>query len=93
LCRHGGIAPGEPAETRNEGRFPRSHRLQRVLHRLHAPQWPRGIGRRVMLANLREGPPPPMPPAYGDRLAALVRPELPRLEELLERPLPARWHR
>ena len=91
LCRHGGIEPGQPAASRNEGRFPRSPRLQRRLHRLRAGSWPLGLGRRLMLANLREGPPPPLPREERARLERLLRPDLPALEDLLGRRLPERW--
>jgi hypothetical protein len=91
LCVHGGIAAGEPQASRNEGRFPRFPRVQRGLFRAGAANWPGGIGRRLMLANLSDGPPPAMPAKHVPRLAALLRPELPRLEELLGRSLPDRW--
>ncbi|HUR51593.1 MAG TPA: sulfotransferase domain-containing protein [Mycobacteriales bacterium] len=93
LCAHGGIGPGEPEGARNEGRFPRSPRLQRSLFALRASRWPAGLGRRLMLANLREGPPPPLPKPSAARLSALLSPELPALEELLQRRLPASWRR
>jgi hypothetical protein len=93
LCAHGGISPGEPRESRNVGRFPRYPRLQRRLHQLRAPRWPRGVGRRLMLANVIEGPPPPLPPAAAARLESLLRPDLPALEELVGRRLPERWYR
>jgi hypothetical protein len=92
LCAHGGIAPGEPQESRNEGRFPRYPGLQRKLFELHAPRWRGGVGKRLMLANLREGPPPPIPSSGSARLKALLQPELPELAELLGRPLPQRWY-
>jgi hypothetical protein len=93
LCAHGGIEPGEPQESRNVGRFPRFPGLQRRLNRAGAATWPLGLGRRLMLANLREGPPPPLPPQAAARLERLLRPELPALEELVGRRLPERWYR
>ena len=91
LCAHGGIPPGEPGPTRNEGRFPRRPGLQRLLHRARAPRWPGGVGTALMRRNLRPGPPPPLPPEHRARLAALLRPDLEPLEQLLGRPLPHAW--
>ena len=93
LCAHGGIEPGAPSESRNVGRFPRFPRLQRQLNRARAGAWPLGVGRRLMLANLREGPPPPLPRHAAARLEPLFRPDLPRLEELLGRRVPDHWYR
>jgi hypothetical protein len=93
LCRHGGIAPGQPGQDRNVGRSPRSPRLQRLLCRLHAPSWPGGVGNRLMLANLHDRALRTLPEQERSRVAALVRPELPALEELLGRELPAEWTR
>ncbi|MDP9182976.1 MAG: hypothetical protein M3P04_09410, partial [Actinomycetota bacterium] len=86
-----GIPPGAPQASRNEGRFPRSPRLQRRLHQLRAPLWPLGAGRRLMLANLRKGPAPPIPRDAAARLQRLLRPDLPALEALLDRRLPEGW--
>jgi hypothetical protein len=91
LCRHGGITPGEPGVSRNEGRFPRSPQLQRQLTRMHAGRWPFGLGRKLFFANLRPGPPPAMNPSHRVRLEDLLRPELPALQDWLGMDLPAKW--
>ena len=93
LCRHGGIEPGPTGTSENAGRFPRSVRLHQQLGRLSAYGWPLGIGRRLMHANLRPGPPPPLTAAHRLRLEELLRPELPALETELGVELPAAWRR
>lgn len=92
LCRHGGIEPGAPGDSRNVGRSPRSARLQLALHRARASRWPGGIGRRLMRANLRQGPPPSLPAAARARLQGLLGPEVLALDEVLGRRLPPSWH-
>lgn len=93
LCAHAGVEPGVPGTSRNEGRFPKWPRAQRLLHQARAPRWPRGVGTRLMLANVRPGPPPALSDAHRARLEELLLPELDALEGLLGRPVPARWRR
>lgn len=91
LCAHGGIPPGPVGGAENTGRFPRSVLLHRQLGRARVARW--RLGRRLMLANLRPGPPPPLPGPHRDRLEALLHPDLPALEDWLGAPLPAPWRR
>lgn len=93
LCAHAGVEPGVPGTSRNEGRFPRWPRAQRLLHQARAPRWPRGVGTRLMLANVRPGPPPALSREHRARLEQLLRPELDALEGVLGRPVPAAWRR
>lgn len=92
LCAHGGIPAGAPGTDANVGRFPKDVARQQRLHKLHAWDWPLGVGRRLMRANLTEIP-PALAPEHRERLTELLAPTLPPLEELLEAPLPARWGR
>jgi hypothetical protein len=91
LCTHGGIPPGQPGSSENAGRWPRSLRLHRWLGQQRAYGWPLGVGRRLMFANLRPGPPPAITPEHRERLQSLLLPDLPDLEAWLEAPLPAAW--
>jgi hypothetical protein len=91
LCRHVGVAEGAAGESRNLGRFPHVPALQRVLTRAHAYDWPRGLGRRLLYANLSSGPIPAMHPSHRVRLEELLRPELPALQDWLGVELPERW--
>jgi hypothetical protein len=91
LCAHGGIPPGSPGTSENTGRFPRSVPLHRRLHRAHAYRWPLGIGRRLMQANLRPGPPPSLTADNRARLKALLDRDLPALQAFLGRDLPPSW--
>jgi hypothetical protein len=90
LCVHGGISPGPPGTSENTGRWPRNVPLHQWLGLRKAARW--RLGHRLMLANLRAGPPPPLPPEHRARLSALLRPDLPALESWLGRELPARWY-
>lgn len=91
LCDHGGIPMGSPGGLENVGRFPRSVALQRGLGRVGASRW--AVGRRLMTANVRQGPPPPLSPERRARLQSLLHPGLPALEEWLGQPLPSSWRR
>lgn len=91
LCDDGGIPTGAPGGLENAGRFPRSVALQRGLGRVGASRW--GVGRRLMMANLRQGPPPQLSPERRARLQALLHPDLPALEQWLGQPLPPSWSR
>jgi hypothetical protein len=93
LCAHGGIAPGQPGAAENTGRFPRSVALHQRLGRWSAARWPLSVGRRLMLANLRPGPPPPLAPEHRARLERLLHPDLPALQDWLGRDLPVSWTR
>jgi hypothetical protein len=91
LCRHGGIAPGEPGPRENEGRFPRSLALQQWVGRHQPQRWPGGLGIRLMRANLKPGSPPPLTPERRARLQGLLAGEVDALRSWLGRDLPAGW--
>ena len=91
LCRHGGIASGPAGQPENVGRFPRDLARQRRLHQLRAPRWPLGLGRRLMLANLRTGSLSVLAPEHRARLEVLLAPTLGPLAEWLGRDLPGSW--
>lgn len=90
LCEHVGVDVAPPGPDANVGRFPKDLARQQRLHRLQAPRWPFGLGRRLMAANLAEAS-PSLTADHRARLEALLGPTLDPLEQWLGVPLPAAW--
>jgi hypothetical protein len=87
-----------PGERKNPGSQPRNRATGAVLasgrlRRLVRSTVPRGARARLRSALLRQADAPPMEPAARELLAGIYGPEVPRLEEMLERPLSwtGRW--
>ena len=92
-CRHCGLAsqPVPAADRENPTVATKLSRLQWLLYRLHYWRWPTKIGVRLARWNMANSGYPSLADEDRAWLNSIYAEDLKRLEQVLQRPLPADW--